>query len=71
MIAKEREYAAAAKAIMSPALKNPTELVNFPIFPPGTKSLLVKFLTPSIWAKYKDVKDKSGFTFKQAIFSGC
>jgi hypothetical protein len=28
-------------------------------------------LTPQIWDKFKDKKDKFGFSFKQAIFSGC
>lgn len=41
------------------------------IFPPGTKSLLSKFLTPEIWMSLKKTKDSFGFSFKQAIFSGC
>jgi hypothetical protein len=44
-------------------LKAPTELVALPKFPPGTKSLLMKHLTPEIWAKYHDKKDKHGFSF--------
>ena len=35
-----------------------------PEFPAGTKSLLAKYLTPEIWAKYHDKVDKHGFTFK-------
>jgi hypothetical protein len=27
-------------------------------------------LTRDIWNKYKDLKDKFGFSFKEAIFSG-
>jgi len=71
MIAKERELTTAAHAMMSPHLKAPNELVHFPLFPTGTKSLLSKYLTPLIWNKYKDMKDKTGFSFKQCIFSGC
>jgi hypothetical protein len=46
-------------------------LTGFPTFPPGTKSLLSKFLTKDIWNKYKNGEDKEKFTFKEAIFSGC
>jgi len=71
MIAKERELANKANAIMSTSLKSYNDINSFPFFPPGTNSLLMKCLTSQIWSKYKDMKDKSGFTFKQAIFSGC
>ena len=53
-----------------PHLKVHTDLTGFPIFPAGTKSLLSKYLTREIWNKYKDLKDKFGFSFKEAIFSG-
>ncbi len=52
-------------------LKEPNDLKGFPVFPEGTKSLLKKYLTKDIWNELKDVKDSHGFTFKQAIFSGC
>jgi hypothetical protein len=52
-------------------LKKPEELTGFPKFPAGTKSLLFKNLTPEMWAKYHDKKDKHGFSFKAVIFSGC
>ena len=52
-------------------LKSPEDLVGFPVFPSGTKSLLSKHLSRDIWNKYHDQKDKYGFSFKQAIFSGC
>ena len=64
MIAKERQLATAAKAIMSSALKSPSDIVSFPLFPAGTHSLLMQNLTSQIWGKYKDLKDKSGFSFK-------
>jgi hypothetical protein len=52
-------------------LKTPEDLTGFPTFPPETKSLLSKYLTKEIWKKLKLTKDKYGFSFKQAIFSGC
>jgi hypothetical protein len=51
-------------------LTGPEDLTGFPVFPPGTKSLLSKLLTRDIWQKYKYQKDKCNFTFKEAIFSG-
>lgn len=44
-------------------LKKAEEIVAFPKFPPGTKSLLMKNLTPEIFEKYKNKKDKHGFSF--------
>jgi len=52
-------------------LKSADEVKNIPYFPAGTKSLLAKCLTKEIWEQCKDRKDKYGFTFRQAIFSGC
>ena len=31
----------------------------------------MKHLTPELWQKYQDSKDKHGFSFKAAIISGC
>jgi creatine kinase/arginine kinase len=56
---------------VSSALVRPEDIVDFPEFPEGTKSLLYKNLTPAIWNQLKDSKDKFGYTFRQAIFSGC
>ena len=42
-----------------------------PYFPAGTKSLLAKHLTKDVWEKLHDKKDEFGYTFKEAIFSGC
>jgi arginine kinase len=56
---------------MGSHLTKPEDIVEFPKFPEGTKSLLRKNLTPAIWNQLKDKADKHGFTFKQAIFSGC
>lgn len=55
---------------MGSHLNSPDEITDLPYFPAGTKSLLAKCLTPQIWEQLKDKKDKFGFTFKQAIYSG-
>ncbi len=52
-------------------LKTPEDVNAFPVFPEGTKSLLCKHLSRPIFDKYCNEKDKFGFSFKQAIFSGC
>ena len=51
-------------------LESPEDIKSMPYFPTGTKSLLSKCLTPDIWEKCKDRRDKFGFTFRQAIMSG-
>jgi len=76
MVTREKELAGPSAAAATTVkcgshLKTPDELTGFPEFPEGTKSLLCKFLSKEIWEKYKDAKDSHGFTFKQAIFSGC
>jgi len=50
--------------------RTPEDISGFPYFPSGTKSLLNKCLTRDEWEKCKDRKDKYGFTFRQAIFTG-
>jgi len=52
-------------------LKAPGDLLGYPTFPEGTKSLLKKHLTREIWNELKGKLDKVRFTFKAAIFSGC
>ena len=43
-----------------------------PVFPAGQQnSLLCKYLTQSVWDQLKDKKDSAGYSFKEAIFSGC
>lgn len=51
-------------------LKTPEDVTGMPQFPEGTKSLVCKYLTRSVWNQLADKKDKHGFSFKQAIFSG-
>lgn len=62
---------AVAETKCGPHLKKAEDIVGFPKFPADTKSLLFKHLTPELYNKYKDVKDKHGFSFKSAILSGC
>ena len=46
--------------------------IDVPVtFPEGTKSLLSKWLTPGLQKGYKGKTDATGFSFEQAIFSGC
>lgn len=76
MIEKEKELSPQEEEkeedILSGAhLKSPSELTGFPLFPQGTKSLLMKHLTREVWDELKNASDKHGFSFKQAIFSGC
>ena len=42
-----------------------------PTFPEGTNSYLSRNLNTDVWNELKDKSDSYGFTFKQAIFSGC
>lgn len=57
--------------LMGSHLKDWDDIKGLPFFPTGTKSLLSKCLTPDVWEKCKDRRDKYGFSFRQAIFSGC
>lgn len=57
--------------MVGPHLADAADIKSMPFFPTGTKSLLSKCLTPELWEKCKDRKDKFGFTFRQAIMSGC
>lgn len=56
--------------MMGEHLNTPNDITGMPYFPTGTGSLLQKCLTRDIWEQCKDRRDKFGFTFKQAIFSG-
>lgn len=79
MIAKELELAKEntpapkqeEETLCGAHLGKAEDLVGFPKFPPGTKSILSKYLTRDIWNKFKDAKDKFGVSFKQCVFSGC
>merc|ERR1719253_1730193 len=55
---------------MGSHLETPEDIKGYPYFPTGTGSLLQKLLTREVWEQCKDRRDKFGFTFRQAIFSG-
>ena len=63
--------ASAGRTMCGDHLKTPEDLVNWPQFPEGTKSLVCKYLTKEIWDKYHDKKDAAGVSFKTCVFSGC
>jgi hypothetical protein len=71
MIEKEIQLTPEVDVDAGSHLVSHKDLTGFPIFPDGTKSLLMKHLTRDVWNQLKKNKDKFGFTFKQAIFSGC
>ena len=72
MIDRELALTPAEKDIQAGSnLKTVAQLNGFPIFPAGTNSLLSKYLTREIWDNLKDEVDEHGFSFKEAIFSGC
>ena len=54
------------------SLQSPDQIGDdMPTFPKGTNSYLSRHLNEDVWNKLKDKSDSYGFTFKQAIFSGC
>lgn len=52
-------------------LKKADDLTGFPTFEASVKSALSKNLTREVWTQLKDSKDAHGFSFKEAILSGC
>ena len=42
-------------------------VAGMPVFPPGTKSLLSKYLTPEVWAACKDRVTPGGITFDVSV----
>lgn len=56
---------------VGPSLKTPDDIYGYPVFPPGTNSLLKKYMTRELWSNMKGLTDEAGFSFKQAIFRGC
>lgn len=70
-IATSPADAGASGTMMGAHLNDWDDIKGMPHFPSGTSSLLAKCMTPDIWNLCKDRRDKFGFSFKQAIFSGC
>ena len=54
----------------SKKLQSWEELTGLPHFG-NAKSLVSKHLSPELWESLNDKADAHGFTFKQAVFSGC
>ena len=52
-------------------MKVPDDITGYPMFPRGTGSLLAKYLSPEIYAKFEHDSDAHGVPFKQMILSGC
>lgn len=63
--------ASGAMVQAGPHLRQPSDIRGMVCFPPGTKSLLSKYLTPEVYAKYRCKKDAAGVSFEQMILSGC
>ena len=61
----------AAATACSNALTSYEQLDSLPTFPDGTKSFLARNLDQSVWDELSDKTDSYGFSFKQAIYSGC
>jgi len=65
MIEKEKKLRPKqTETICGSHLKKPEDIVGFPIFPDGTKSLLSKHLTKDVWEKLKEAKDEQGVSFR-------
>jgi len=47
-----------------PHLKQPSDITGMVQFPPGTKSLLSKYLTPEVYEKYRGQTDECGVSFE-------
>ena len=54
-----------------PHLVKPDQITGPPVWPAGTKSLVSKYVTPELYAKFAGKKDKCGVSFEQMILSGC
>lgn len=52
-------------------LNDPEDVQYLPYFPTGSKMLLARCLTKETWKALKNERDSHGFSFRQAIFSGC
>ncbi len=51
-------------------VRRPEDITAYPEFSPHSKSLAARALDREMWEKYKDMRDKYGFSFRQAIFPG-
>ena len=53
-------------------LERPEDITGYPIFPRGHQgSMLCKVLSRDLWRQLMGQRDLYGFSFREAIFSGC
>ena len=53
-------------------LEEPEDVIGYPVFPRGQqRSLLCKVLTRDLWRELMGARDQYGYSFREAIFSGC
>jgi len=72
MMKEEMELAQKAGMVYAGSHLKKIEDLTGPVqFPASCKSMVCKYLTPEIFNKYKDTKDKSGVPFKLMVLSGC
>lgn len=61
----------AAATLCSRDLQSPAEITSMPTFTDDVSSYLSRNLSEDVWNQLSEKEDAFGFTFKQAIFSGC
>mmetsp|Transcript_20824 Transcript_20824/g.25491 ORF Transcript_20824/g.25491 Transcript_20824/m.25491 type:complete len:107 (-) Transcript_20824:967-1287(-) len=61
----------AAATLCSRDLQSPTDVDSMPTFEDGISSYLSRNMNEKVWSELGDKTDAYGFTFKEAIFSGC
>ena len=53
-------------------LEEPEDIIGYPVFPRGQqRSLLCKVMTRDLWRELMGARDVYGYSFREAIFSGC
>ena len=57
--------------LCSRELTSPDQIDSLPTFEEGISSYLSRNMNQAVWDELGDKKDAYGFSFKQAIFSGC
>ena len=55
----------------TPEIASYDDLTSYPTFPGEESSFLSRYLSEEVWNELGDKEDAFGFSFKQAIFSGC
>ena len=55
----------------TPELSSPDAIDSLPVFGAGVSSFLSRNLSEDVWSELAEKKDAFGFSFKEAIYSGC